>query len=91
VWSDATVLPYRWTIGKWLSSSAFALYSVCFAYYCSFYFAPFRPSNSGYGILRKGKSPQKVTHLPVCILLIYLAVILHVHLRINSIYNPIKT
>jgi hypothetical protein len=31
------------------SSSAFALYIERFAYYCGFYFAPFRPSNSDFG------------------------------------------
>jgi hypothetical protein len=35
-------------------SSAFALYIEHFAYYCGFYFAPFRPSNSDFGYVLVG-------------------------------------
>jgi hypothetical protein len=42
------------------SSSAFALYIERFAYYCGFYFAPFRPSNSDFAYIEEGE----VTHLP---------------------------
>jgi hypothetical protein len=38
------------------SSSAFALYIERFAYYCSFYFMPFRPSNSDFGCFEEGES-----------------------------------
>jgi hypothetical protein len=47
------------------SSSAFALYIERFAYYCGFYFAPFRPSNSDFGYLEEGESTAGYTFNPV--------------------------
>jgi hypothetical protein len=46
------------------SSSAFALYIERFAYYCSFYFAPFRPSNSDFGYIEEGESTGGYTFTP---------------------------
>jgi hypothetical protein len=46
------------------SSSAFALYIERIAYYCGFYFAPFRPSNSDFGYNEEGESTAGYTFTP---------------------------
>jgi hypothetical protein len=46
------------------SSSAFALYIEHFAYYCGFYFTPFRPSNSDFGYNEEGESTSGYTFYP---------------------------
>jgi hypothetical protein len=48
------------------SSSAFALHIEHFAYYCGFYFAPFRPSNSDFGYTEEGESTAGYTFTPLC-------------------------
>jgi hypothetical protein len=46
------------------SSSAFALYIERFAYYCGFYLAPFRPSNSDFGSIEEGEATAGYTFTP---------------------------
>jgi hypothetical protein len=50
--------------GNSSSSSAFALYIERFAYYCGFYFAPFRPSNSDFGYIEEEESTAGYTFTP---------------------------
>jgi hypothetical protein len=45
------------------SSSAFALYIERFAYYCGFYFVPYRSSNSDFGYIEEGIPITALTFL----------------------------
>jgi hypothetical protein len=49
---------------QYSSSSAFTLYIERFAYYCGFYFTPFRPSNSDFGYIEEGESAAGYTFTP---------------------------
>jgi hypothetical protein len=49
------------------SSSAFALYIEHFAYYCSFYFTPFRHTNSDFGYIEEGESTAGYTFGIFCL------------------------
>jgi hypothetical protein len=55
------------------ASSVFALYIEHFAYYCGFYFMPFKLSNSNFGYIEEGESTAGYTFPPVWDLLLALA------------------
>jgi hypothetical protein len=64
LWNYLSWQPQVYALHVSPSSSAFALYIERFAYYCGFYFTPFRPSNSDFGYIEEGESTAGYTFTP---------------------------